>query len=165
MCIRDRFRDSGAIKNSQLLSAHTGTSTRVSVCAVAPRSSYVHVHAWRAVASHPRALFILAPSPREACVLFCCCPAVCVQHLQAFFAETQKTRIGVSLGFAVVFPLEIIWWSALRSAGARASKGTVPGAMSDDEMEDYGLEYSDDCLLYTSPSPRDGLLSRMPSSA
>ena len=23
----------------------------------------------------------------------------------------------------------------------------------------------DDCLLYTSPSPRDGLLSRMPSSA
>ena len=24
---------------------------------------------------------------------------------------------------------------------------------------------SDTCLLYTSPSPRDGLLSRMPSSA
>ena len=24
---------------------------------------------------------------------------------------------------------------------------------------------SDGCLLYTSPSPRDGLLSRMPSSA
>ena len=31
------------------------------------------------------------------------------------------------------------------------------------------LQYSgyevDSCLLYTSPSPRDGLLSRMPSSA
>ena len=27
------------------------------------------------------------------------------------------------------------------------------------------LEYLDTCLLYTSPSPRDGLLSRMPSSA
>ena len=26
-------------------------------------------------------------------------------------------------------------------------------------------EHSRDCLLYTSPSPRDGLLSRMPSSA
>ena len=26
-------------------------------------------------------------------------------------------------------------------------------------------ENADDCLLYTSPSPRDGLLSRMPSSA
>ena len=31
---------------------------------------------------------------------------------------------------------------------------------SDDEDEQY-----DPCLLYTSPSPRDGLLSRMPSSA
>ena len=27
------------------------------------------------------------------------------------------------------------------------------------------LEYYKGCLLYTSPSPRDGLLSRMPSSA
>ena len=28
-----------------------------------------------------------------------------------------------------------------------------------------GVEPVDPCLLYTSPSPRDGLLSRMPSSA
>ena len=28
-----------------------------------------------------------------------------------------------------------------------------------------GREWGDNCLLYTSPSPRDGLLSRMPSSA
>ena len=27
------------------------------------------------------------------------------------------------------------------------------------------LDYCRNCLLYTSPSPRDGLLSRMPSSA
>ena len=27
------------------------------------------------------------------------------------------------------------------------------------------LKYVNGCLLYTSPSPRDGLLSRMPSSA
>ena len=27
------------------------------------------------------------------------------------------------------------------------------------------MEQGDGCLLYTSPSPRDGLLSRMPSSA
>ena len=32
------------------------------------------------------------------------------------------------------------------------------------EMSDI-LEIPDICLLYTSPSPRDGLLSRMPSSA
>ena len=29
----------------------------------------------------------------------------------------------------------------------------------------YKVGSSYDCLLYTSPSPRDGLLSRMPSSA
>ena len=31
----------------------------------------------------------------------------------------------------------------------------------------HGICFSlyEDCLLYTSPSPRDGLLSRMPSSA
>jgi len=38
-----------------------------------------------------------------------------------------------------------------------------------DEAKDglYSVELSDieSCLLYTSPSPRDGLLSRMPSSA
>ena len=33
-----------------------------------------------------------------------------------------------------------------------------------DEPAFYAAEHSD-CLLYTSPSPRDGLLSRMPSSA
>ena len=34
-------------------------------------------------------------------------------------------------------------------------------------IEDLDLEIDDllSCLLYTSPSPRDGLLSRMPSSA
>ena len=33
------------------------------------------------------------------------------------------------------------------------------------EQKAIGLNYIDTCLLYTSPSPRDGLLSRMPSSA
>ena len=30
---------------------------------------------------------------------------------------------------------------------------------------EIGWSYACTCLLYTSPSPRDGLLSRMPSSA
>ena len=34
-----------------------------------------------------------------------------------------------------------------------------------DYLEKAGLNKYLDCLLYTSPSPRDGLLSRMPSSA
>ena len=32
-------------------------------------------------------------------------------------------------------------------------------------LEEDGADYMKTCLLYTSPSPRDGLLSRMPSSA
>ena len=41
----------------------------------------------------------------------------------------------------------------------RAGFGATPG-----EMDRYmGMDYS--CLLYTSPSPRDATLSRMPSSA
>ena len=31
--------------------------------------------------------------------------------------------------------------------------------------EEYKVDWYACCLLYTSPSPRDGLLSRMPSSA
>ena len=38
----------------------------------------------------------------------------------------------------------------------------VMGGISDGQVT---LEQDGDCLLYTSPSPRDGLLSRMPSSA
>ena len=37
--------------------------------------------------------------------------------------------------------------------------------MSDKEKRKEALEKARDCLLYTSPSPRDTLLSRMPSSA
>ena len=33
------------------------------------------------------------------------------------------------------------------------------------DIKTYGDRWYDYCLLYTSPSPRDGLLSRMPSSA
>ena len=40
----------------------------------------------------------------------------------------------------------------------------VYGMTYDDWKRDYQGEASA-CLLYTSPSPRDGLLSRMPSSA
>ena len=41
-----------------------------------------------------------------------------------------------------------------------ASAGAVDEGEVDDELEEL-----ESCLLYTSPSPRDGLLSRMPSSA
>ena len=44
-----------------------------------------------------------------------------------------------------------------RMAGEIAESLAVPNATLSFHLKD--------CLLYTSPSPRDGLLSRMPSSA
>ena len=44
----------------------------------------------------------------------------------------------------------------------------VAALLSDEEyraLQNELLEDPERCLLYTSPSPRDGLLSRMPSSA
>ena len=49
---------------------------------------------------------------------------------------------------------------ALDSSGLVASVAVVEKI---EEEEQVIAEYT--CLLYTSPSPRDGLLSRMPSSA
>ena len=45
--------------------------------------------------------------------------------------------------------------------------GTVPSTIIPAAAGVYALEGDESltCLLYTSPSPRDGLLSRMPSSA
>ena len=43
---------------------------------------------------------------------------------------------------------------------------TEDDEMGDEELTDEEIRaLSEGCLLYTSPSPRDGLLSRMPSSA
>ena len=45
----------------------------------------------------------------------------------------------------------------------------IKAACAAKALADAGLDWKDVdaiyCLLYTSPSPRDGLLSRMPSSA
>ena len=41
----------------------------------------------------------------------------------------------------------------------------VPENILEKAIENFGEALINNCLLYTSPSPRDGLLSRMPSSA
>ena len=51
-------------------------------------------------------------------------------------------------------------WLEHAAAACAALGGAGPAARA---KQDDSLQFS--CLLYTSPSPRDGLLSRMPSSA
>ena len=45
------------------------------------------------------------------------------------------------------------------------SSQTSPWLVCDSDSVGIDVTTVDACLLYTSPSPRDGLLSRMPSSA
>ena len=47
----------------------------------------------------------------------------------------------------------------------RDSTGTLQCVIKREIVGDECFESLSNCLLYTSPSPRDGLLSRMPSSA
>ena len=55
--------------------------------------------------------------------------------------------------------------------GIKAYNPIISGQLSREEIElsskdeNRPLNIKSSCLLYTSPSPRDGLLSRMPSSA
>ena len=50
-------------------------------------------------------------------------------------------------------------------AAAASARLGVNTALFTHKIETIGEMSCNPCLLYTSPSPRDGLLSRMPSSA
>ena len=76
----------------------------------------------------------------------------------------RKTRIVIIITL-VTMVIEIYAGIVTKSMGLLADgwhMGTHAGALS---ITLYAYYYARTCLLYTSPSPRDGLLSRMPSSA
>ena len=54
---------------------------------------------------------------------------------------------------------------AFRESGAGPAIFLLHGMNGDSRSWAYLFHSLNACLLYTSPSPRDGLLSRMPSSA
>ena len=102
-----------------------------------------------------------------------------VQALVAAFAEGARVvcagdlegrNVGVDLGDVEVAVSEAVELCGLGGdGGERAGRGYFQAGLDEGgEEEERGgneCELHDDCLLYTSPSPRDGLLSRMPSSA
>ena len=71
-----------------------------------------------------------------------------------FFQDSYVQDISRARTFGFMQEVE-----ALRSNGL-ARGGSLDNAIVVDEYK-----VINNCLLYTSPSPRDGLLSRMPSSA
>ena len=78
------------------------------------------------------------------------------------FAGIGGFRIALeNLGCQCVFSSEIDPHS---QKGYLANYGHLPDNQDIRKLEAKTV-HDHDCLLYTSPSPRDGLLSRMPSSA
>ena len=92
------------------------------------------------------------------------------QEIKSYLYETAKwgkfiSIVGfISIGFLVLGLLIFIFAGAAFfsyvGAGEAAGMGGIGLGFV---IVFYGLLIA--CLLYTSPSPRDGLLSRMPSSA
>ena len=62
---------------------------------------------------------------------------------------------------------ETILHASIYAGMPAGMEGTRVAEKTLGELKEKGVEVKKggDCLLYTSPSPRDGLLSRMPSSA
>ena len=69
----------------------------------------------------------------------------CASTKQLEIFKTEVERVPLDLQYPPVEVLEEINWLIINEANQE--------------------EVFNNCLLYTSPSPRDGLLSRMPSSA
>ena len=55
--------------------------------------------------------------------------------------------------------------STAKRYGERYTPGMLTGGQAKIAAKAPHTKHTQHCLLYTSPSPRDGLLSRMPSSA
>ena len=89
---------------------------------------------------------------------------------------TKVTAIGCSLS-CIVGAFAAVGESLYKSAISSAAIFSIAGELAASKSEGPGdfqvnflnklnnITEKDCCLLYTSPSPRDGLLSRMPSSA
>ena len=87
--------------------------------------------------------------------------------MSSFDAQIEKSKQEVAEAQSKIAELS----SRIDSARAKMSQGTditldIENASLDDVHAHSDLMNANiACLLYTSPSPRDGLLSRMPSSA
>ena len=78
---------------------------------------------------------------------------------------TGITSFLTDMASEMVYPLIPLYLSAL--GAPPAVLGVIEGFAESTAsiLKVFSGRVSDNCLLYTSPSPRDGLLSRMPSSA
>ena len=72
--------------------------------------------------------------------------------------------LGVTLGVLILIVALAVINGSIETLRKEALKSTPHVTIAGPGLQANWRELRD-CLLYTSPSPRDGLLSRMPSSA
>ena len=85
------------------------------------------------------------------------------KNIQTVLAE-DETKVAPPLTISHVQWHDFQDWEEIRDGKKVGSMGETWNVWFSQRME--GIRVSiESCLLYTSPSPRDGLLSRMPSSA
>ena len=88
----------------------------------------------------------------------------CRDFLSGKFAVKANLEIASRLEFAVQCCQAVQLMPALSFPLVQPAGSLLTPSLAVVVLEDH-LNQNIACLLYTSPSPRDGLLSRMPSSA
>ena len=85
--------------------------------------------------------------------------------LDQFLKLTDSAcSIGLTSGFSI-FSLEIRWYALSYIFGLILGQIYLKNIIKLNHYKGFIQEKHIDCLLYTSPSPRDRTRSRMPSSA
>ena len=92
-------------------------------------------------------------------------PAIALAALQAQAQHSNALLLVLPADHHVKDPAAFRAAVERARAPAQAGKLMTFGVLPSRPETGYGYVRCGDCLLYTSPSPRDGLLSRMPSSA
>ena len=82
------------------------------------------------------------------------------------FRNFAKTKFAGLLVFIMIIPFVFWGMGSMFSSGNTNNVAQINDInVSTQDFIDHINRSNIPCLLYTSPSPRDGLLSRMPSSA
>ena len=81
--------------------------------------------------------------------------------------KSRKSAIitGVICVLLCIIGALYIWHKQTQKPPVQLDVNSAIATVDIDKLMSKHSDYAKFCLLYTSPSPRDGLLSRMPSSA
>ena len=83
-------------------------------------------------------------------------------HTKVYFCAYYPNSMNSSK--LVSFVMAFLFFSSLFVTSGCLEETTKNDVINKDDSTDYNND-NGSCLLYTSPSPRDATLSRMPSSA